>query len=158
MGLVMAVICYSAQALDVIAAPDDPRLGYSNASPEWLQAVGKLAVPGIKFQQGQREQHIENCSATLVAKPDSAMADIIITAWHCLEYYRDLSKPIVFTLLPTSSDPISSEAYMLSDGGHMEADWAILKLYRAVPSDRVASMSINPGRALQNGPIAMAGY
>jgi hypothetical protein len=136
----------------------DSRVVYSTASPDWLRAVGKLRVPGIKTLEGRRRHHLEDCSATLVSRATDTHADIIITAWHCLEFYSDLSQPIIFTLLPSSSEPISTEAYRLVDGGGMEADWAILRLYQPVPDHRVGSLGIHPGRANNGLHIAMAGY
>jgi len=131
---------------------------YSSNSPDWLRAVGKLQVPGDKYHDGRRSHHREDCSATLVARPSSTRADTIITAWHCLEFYHDLSKPITFTLLPGPEGNIASEAYRLADGGGMHADWAILRLYKAVPAQQVAAMSIHPERADPDRPITMAGY
>jgi len=116
------------------APATDPRQIYSSESPDWLRAVGKLQVPS------------------------STRADTIVTAWHCLEFYRDLSKPIVFTLLPGSRDSIASEAYRLADGGGMHADWAILRLYDAVPVSSVNPMTIHPEQADPGRPIIMAGY
>ena len=40
----------------------------------------------------------------LVAANGGGRADTIVTAWHCLELYRDLSRPITFTL------PLTREA------------------------------------------------
>ena len=139
------------------AAPD-ARQVYSSDSPDWLRAVGKLQVPGDKYHNGRRSHHREDCSATLVARPASTRADTIITAWHCLEFYHDLSKPITFTLLSLPGGMIASEAYRLADGGGMHADWAILRLYKAVPVKQVAALRIHPERADPGRPITMAGY
>lgn len=150
--------CGVTWAADGIAPPSDSRKVYTADSPDWLRAVGKLQVPGVKTQAGRRTFHREDCSATLVSGAAHDSADIIVTAWHCLEYYSDLSKPITFTLLPASGKPVSSEAYLLTDGGGMYADWAILRLYRPVPDRLVRSLDINPGAADHRRHIAMAGY
>ena len=136
----------------------DARQVYSTGSPDWLRAVGKLLVPGDRYHDGRRSHHREDCSATLVARGSSTRADTIITAWHCLEFYNDLSKPITFTLLPGPQGNIASEAYRLTDGGGMHADWAILRLYKAVPARQVAALGIHPERADPGRPITMAGY
>lgn len=70
----------------------DPRQMYSPDSPVWLQAVGKLTVPGSHYKNGDRHHHEKHCTATLVTE------DIILSGWLCLEYYTDLSQDIVFTL------------------------------------------------------------
>ncbi|MFT6365079.1 MAG: hypothetical protein ACJAUG_001723 [Halioglobus sp.] len=143
----------STDAIDV-----DPRKVFSQTSPKWLTAVGKLYVPSIKMIEGYRSNHREDCSATLVSRPGKKEADTVITAWHCLEFYTDLSKSIIFTLLPDSSAPISTEVHRLADGGGMHADWAILRLHQPIPSDRVLSLRIHPARASSESTISMAGY
>ena len=148
--------------LALVAEPEltapDTRLVYTDTAPSWLRAVGKLQVPGHKYQDGRRAHHREDCSATLVAQPASTRADTIITAWHCLEFYTDLSKPITFTLLPGSEQHVGSEAYRLADGGGIHADWAILRLTKAIPAHQVTAMGIHPDRANPGLPITMAGY
>ncbi len=98
---------------------------YDENSPVWLTAVGTLSVPGHRFESGERLHHHENCSATLVGPRT------ILTAWHCLEFYRDLSQTIVFTLPYMPQQP-HWRATRLANGGGMSADWALLRLERAV--------------------------
>lgn len=136
---------------------------YHSQSPIWLQAVGKLQVPGIKYSQGYPRNHHENCSATLITRssksmPSSAVADTIVTAWHCLEFYNDLSKTITFTLLYGTERSFSSEAVRVADGGGMQADWAVLRLLQPVPATDVAALTLLPGKANPVEPISMAGY
>ena len=139
-------------------AEDEARLSYSSASPPWLRAVGQLHVPGLKFQDGHARHHVERCSATLVATTAADSADTIVTAWHCLEFYRDLSHRIVFTLLPDTDQPIAIEALLVADGGGMPRDWAVLRLRQAVPASRVRALQLHPDRADPDRPIVMAGY
>lgn len=136
----------------------DSREAYSSASPAWLRAVGKLHVPGSRYRDGRREHLQENCSATLVAKGTQRGADTIITAWHCLADYDDLSKPITFTLLPGLPGATQREAYRLADGGGMHADWAILRLYQPVAAHNVQALDIQPERVNTGRDISMAGY
>ncbi len=136
----------------------DPRQVYSAAAPLWLRAVGKLQVPGSKYNAGTREHLLEDCSATLVARTPGRPADTIITAWHCLAHYDDLSKPIVFTLLPGQPGTLTREAYRLADGGGMYADWALLRLRQSVPTAAVDALAIAPGGADPARPVTMAGY
>ena len=128
---------------------------FSNTSPAWLLAVGKLQVPGIKFEQGIRRNHWENCSATLVTQSVGNRANTIVTAWHCLEFYTDLSKTITFTL---PEHGFSTEAYRLADGGGMDADWAVLRLQHKVPASVASALAIHPKKADVQRPISMAGY
>ena len=128
------------------------------SSYPWLQAVGKLQVPGSRIQQGRRTHHREDCSATLVSRKASTSANTIITAWHCLEFYNDLSRPILFTLHTLSGSTLNREAYRLADGGGMHADWALLRLYKAVSASDITAMPLGKQQADSNRPIVMAGY
>jgi len=143
---------------DPAADSVDSREAYSSASPAWLRAVGKLHVPGSRYRAGKREHLQENCSATLVVSEARLRADTIITAWHCLADYHDLSKPITFTLLPDLPGATERQAYRLADGGGMHADWAILRLYQPIATHRVQALAVHQGRASAGREISMAGY
>jgi hypothetical protein len=143
---------------DPAADAVDSREAYSAASPAWLRAVGKLHVPGSRYRAGRREHLQENCSATLVVSAARRRADTIITAWHCLADYDDLSKPITFTLLPDLPGATEREAYRLADGGGMHADWAILRLYQPIAAHQVQALAVHPGRTGSEHEISMAGY
>ena len=145
------IYCTAAQATDT-------RQVISTSAPPWLRAVGKLQVPGQRFEKGHALHYLEDCSATLVALPDRDRADTIVTAWHCLELYKDLSRPILFTLSPSSGVLLNLEAYRLADGGGMHADWAILRLRQSVPADKVDSLQVHPQQADASRPVTMAGY
>ncbi|MDG1388365.1 MAG: trypsin-like peptidase domain-containing protein [Halioglobus sp.] len=142
----------------VASAQAEQRQAYNSQSPDWLQAVGKLNVPGVQYKNGYGRHQLENCSGTLVAPRNSSHADTVVTAWHCLEYYRDLSKPITFTLTPVAGKTLSREAYRVADGGGMYADWAVLKLYDSVSIRQVAALEIHPQRADMQRPVTMAGF
>jgi len=131
---------------------------FMSTSPLWLLAVGKLEVPGIKFERGYQRNHRENCSATLVTKSAGNRADTIITAWHCLEFYTDLSKTITFTLFNGHKRSFSTEAYRLVDGGGMDADWAVMRLRQSVPASVAPALKLHPEKANAKRPITMAGY
>ena len=120
--------------------------------------MGKLDVPGSRYRNGRRKHYREDCSGTLLAGAAGRRADIVLTAWHCLEYYEDLSRAIIFTLRPGSANPVTREAYRVADGGGMHADWALLKLYRPVEAGDVQGLRPHPQRADAARPITMAGY
>ncbi|PLW83120.1 hypothetical protein CWI75_06790 [Kineobactrum sediminis] len=141
-----------------VQAGNDNRIRYDSSSPHWLQAIGQLRVPGVKYESGHRRHYTERCSATLVATTSTTSANTIITAWHCLEFYRDLTHKIVFTLLPEASQPLRIEAVPVTDGGSMQADWAILRLRQAVPGSRIQPLSLHPRQADPGLPLVMAGY
>ncbi len=139
-------------------AQAEQRQAYDRQSPGWLQAVGKLNVPGVQYKNGYSQHQLENCSGTLVAPRNSHDADTVVTAWHCLEYYRDLSKPITFTLTPENGAVLTREAYRVADGGSMYADWAVLKLSESVSTGEVPALEVHPERADMQRPVTMAGY
>ena len=141
-----------------VQAGTDGRVRFGASSPDWLRAVGQLQVPGIKYESGRRRHYTERCSATLVETTSTVSANTIVTAWHCLEFYRDLTHNIVFTLLPDAEEPIRIEAVPVSDGGSMEADWAILRLRQAVPRNRIQALSLHSQQADPTLPLVMAGY
>jgi V8-like Glu-specific endopeptidase len=133
-----------------IAAAAEPRQVYGQDSPAWLAAVGSLTVPGQRFEQGERLHHQENCTATLIGP------QTILTAWHCLEHYRDLSMEILFSL-PYQPQQPQWRARRLADGAGMQADWALLRLERAVKN--VPSVAVHSRiQALDPNDISMAGY
>lgn len=149
----------------ICSAPAGSQQVYNNTSPPWLQAIGKLHVPGVKYEGGYQLNHREDCSATLIttggsefASPKKPSANTIITAWHCLESYLDVSKTITFTLFYGSNDAISFEAHRLADGGGLAADWAVLRLVNPVDSSLVSGLRVHPGRADKQQPVIMAGY
>ena len=139
------------------ALAEDPRRVWDGGGPAWLVAVGKLTVHGVRIEDGYPRHLIEDCSATLVRAAGDASADLIVTAWHCLAYYRDLSKPILFT--PGGGQAISRQrsARRLADGGGMHADWAILRLDRPLPGELAiviaGATATRPGDSL-----VMAGF
>jgi V8-like Glu-specific endopeptidase len=137
----------------------EARLTYSASSPAWLQMVGRLDVPGFKYEQGRRVHHRENCSATLVSRQGTREAQHIVTAWHCLEYYRDLSMRITFSLPNLNPQPEVREARALVDGGSMNADWAILRLVEPVAFSPSSAVTIGPANnAAASSALVMAGY
>ena len=144
--------------LPAAAQSPDNRQAFTGEVMPWLRAVGQLQVPGQRHRDGGISHYLEDCSATLVALPGRDEADIVLTAWHCLEWYRDLSRPIVYTARTASGARLEREARRLADGGGMHADWAILRLQRPVPARQVAPLHPHPERVDPGRPVTMAGY
>jgi hypothetical protein len=149
--------CHRAHA-ETVRAPADPRLVRSADSPGWLSAVGKLTVSGQRLDNGRRRNHIQDCSATLVSAHPGRDADTIVSAWHCFEDYRDLTRPITFTLHPGPGATLSRQARLLASGGSMHGDWAILRLAAPVRHAEAQALPVHPRRASAGQPIFMAGY
>lgn len=150
--IVLSLVCAWAQA------QADPRRVYNEQSPQWLRAVGKLVVPGVKIRNGYPSNHREDCSATLVAPPGAHQADTLVSAWHCLEHYRDLTKIITFTLLSRSGTTLSAQAVRVADGGGMHADWAVLQLRQPLSLAEATALPLSRQPLADLAPLVMAGY
>jgi hypothetical protein len=156
--MLIAILAFVLVADATTAQGQEKRLQRDAQAPRWLDAVGKLQVPTIKFQGGRRKHHREDCSATLIAHRAGQHSDSIVTAWHCLESYSDLSKSITFTLEPWGSAPLIMTARRLADGGHMDADWAILRLDRQIPASKAQGLVLSRAPAASHTLLQMAGY
>lgn len=153
--VLLSLICV---LLAPTALATDDRAQFNADSPPWLSAVGRLHVPGQRREDGHLRHHIETCSATLVSGSNAQHAQLILTAWHCLEFYRDLSRPIRFSL-PEAIPDWSTRASLLEQGGDIQGDWALLRLAEPVPPSRAAGLSVDT--ELDPGPglgVIMAGY
>jgi hypothetical protein len=134
----------------------DSRQAYSADSPAWMAAIGKLDVPGQKWENADRHHLNEHCTATLVGNGGPQPGRYILTAWHCVEYYRDLSQAIIFTL-PAAG--IEREARLVASGGGMHADWALLRLLLPVAAESVLPfMALTAATENAQSGLTMAGY
>ncbi len=132
-------------------------------SPSWLAAVGRLAVPGQQWEDGDWTQQLEHCSATLLTPSNDSRVSYLISAWHCVEYYRDLSYDISF-ILPGAKQ--ISKARLVASGGGMDADWALLKLIEPMLSTQIQGPVVAISASTNNGQVnrsdgalvTMAGY
>jgi len=121
-----------------------------------MAAIGKLDIPGQKYENADMHHVNEHCSATLVGSGSSRDSRYILSAWHCLEYYRDLSQPIMFSL-PLAG--ITREAYVVASGGSMSADWALLRLRSPVSQQQVVPLQAYGASAGgAKASLTMAGY
>jgi len=153
-----AVALCLAQATIAGTGPADPRQRLGGASPAWLQAVGRLTVPSVRYQDGETRHYREDCSASLIAADPQRRADTVVTAWHCLENYRIVSRTIEFRLLRQGAVVFTSGAQRLADGGHIGRDWALLRLYKPVPTALARPLTLHTGPAVAGRPVTMAGF
>jgi len=116
-----------------------------------LRSVGRLLVPAIRFRNGYAQHFDEQCSGTLVQpSAGAALSDLVLSAWHCLEHYRDTSRPLLFV----SAAGQQRHARMLTSGGSMFSDWVLLRLESALPHP--VAISLDGNTAQQR--LVMAGY
>lgn len=110
-----------------------------------LASVGQLLVPTQRFQKGYARHYDEHCSATLVAEaldtpdPTPTSSRLIVSAWHCIEHYRDLSRPLIFE----TQTGLRRSAVVLGSGGGMHSDWALLRLNQPLPNPALLSLRTN---------------
>ncbi|EED32694.1 Trypsin domain protein [gamma proteobacterium NOR5-3] len=114
-------------------------------------SVGKLHVPGQRYENGYARHYDESCSATLISdEPGAQLSALIISAWHCMEFYRDTSKPLTFE---TPSGEIRN-ANLITSGGSMYSDWALLRLDAPLPAPAI----LPPEQSEITEALLMAGY
>lgn len=99
-----------------------------------LFSVGKLLVPGQRYENGYTRHYDESCSATLITKdPHALSSNLVVSAWHCLEFYHDTSKAVSFE----ASGGETRGATLVASGGGMHSDWALLRLSAPLPSPAI---------------------
>ena len=114
------------------------------------RSIGQLFVPAIRYEQGYARHYDEHCSATLVAHGHRPASRLVLSAWHCLEDHRDLSRPVLFQ----TADGQRIAAQLMASGGAMHADWALLRLSRALP----APLPVQAAGVTASDPLRMAGF
>jgi len=136
----------------------DRRLPVADDAPTWLLAVGRLAIPTSRVENGRRRHYDERCSGTLLAPPDGGDAQFVLSAWHCLEYYTDLSRTIRFELAGLAGEVLERRARAVASGGGMAADWALLQLDPPIPAGRGATAELDGREVAAGSRLAMAGF
>ena len=59
-----------------------------------MKFVAAINVPTLKHEAGRTRHYREQCSATLINHDNARQDQWLITAWHCIEHYKDLSQTI----------------------------------------------------------------
>ncbi|NND69103.1 MAG: trypsin-like peptidase domain-containing protein [Halioglobus sp.] len=153
LALILALL-----ATGTASADTDTRKVRAPDGPAWLYAIAKLEIPGSRYADGRRQHHLETCSATLLADSTGGGRPLLLTAWHCLEFYNDLSRPLRVSIATSRGEALQREAYRLADGGGMHADWALLTLQGGLPDLPLARLALAPNPADLKIPVTMAGY
>ncbi len=131
---------------------DDRRI-ISTDSPQALLAIGKLSIPSTRYENGEKQHYIEDCSATVIEDRYNQRR-WLLSAWHCIEHYNDLGKRIVFRVPDTHGQWHERDANIITHGGSMAEDWALLITETSLPIDIVA-IATAPYNA---GAVIVAGF
>lgn len=133
--------------------------------PAPIPGLGRLLVPAVRYENGYPVHYDERCSATVVAPAGHTASTLIISAWHCLEDYRDLSRALLFE----SHREGVARAFPVLSGGSMHSDWALLRVDRplreflplpespAAGLHRAALQPVDPSAA-ERPALLMAGF
>ena len=114
----LSITLFCANHID--AQTTDPRTPLPTHTRPWHEAIGHLQVPITRFEGGRRRHFTEHCSATSVTPGPHP---IFVTAWHCLDGYDALLRPMLMTIGQREPVPMR----VLASGGSMSADWALLR-------------------------------
>ncbi|WP_405269999.1 trypsin-like serine peptidase [Congregibacter sp.] len=110
-------------------------------------------MPGQRYENGYAKHYDESCSATLITDDSrSEFSQLIVSAWHCIEFYHDTSRSLTFE----TARGETRNANLIASGGSMYSDWALLRLDAPLdsPSVLLRPDSIDAGA----GDLLMAGY
>jgi hypothetical protein len=125
----------------------------SSAAPDSdavATAVGRLRIPAIRYENGYARHYDEQCSATVVAIEAGMRSPYLLSAWHCLEDYRDLSRPLIFT----DAHGAQYTVQVLTSGGGMHSDWALLRTANSLPG----ALPLGADTGSDTSPVHLAGH
>lgn len=161
-GLLFASMSTAADTPPLAVQQPDTRLQRQHDSPPWLFSIGQLHIPTKKWIDNDFQHGRETCSASLTGPDNAEQSDRILTAWHCLEYYNDLSRPIKFVLQDRHGQSIMRLARMVASGGGMHSDWAVLTLQDPIDisSELLPQMTEEGGKLIlsPDSEITLAGF
>lgn len=137
----------------------EPRAAFTAAAPAALASVGRLLVPGRRLEDGYPRHYRESCSATLLRPARGGPAQLILTAWHCLEFHTDLTDEITFVIGSQRGGTLTRTATPLLSGGGMHADWALMRLQTPLAATEASAVSLRPESPPAAGTaLIMAGF
>ncbi len=151
-NLSAALLAFFSLLLAGLSCADNRRVLHAD-SPPALLAIGKLAIPSTRFADGEKHHYIEHCSASIL-EDRYKQRRWLLSAWHCLEHYSDLGKRIVFRVADKHGQWHQRDAYIITHGGSMASDWALLTTETSLP-EHVTTLDTAPYRA---GAVMVAGF
>ena len=120
----------------VDAQTTDPRTPLPAHTRPWHEAIGHLQVPITRF-----EAAVDATSPNTARPPAFTRTHpIFVTAWHCLDGYDALLRPMLLTIGQREPVPMR----VLASGGSMSADWALLRTNEPVEDLHWIPLSADP--------------
>jgi secreted trypsin-like serine protease len=111
-------------------------------APVWMKNVANIEVPAIKFEHGRARHYTEYCSGTLLQNPKTLKPRFVISAWHCVEHYQDLSRDIIVGFPHFQSNHADYTARLIDSGGGISNDWAVLELSNGPSAEELEGLSL----------------
>lgn len=133
-----------------------PRQRFDAQAPQWMENVANIEVPAIKHEQGRARHYTEYCSGTLLKNAKASEPRFVISAWHCVEHYQDLSRDLTVYFPHAQSHHKVYTARLVDSGGSISSDWALLKLSEAPSSEQLAGLALMTTD--KNQPATAAGF
>ena len=113
-------------------------------APDWMKNVANIEVPAIKIEQGRARHYKEYCSGTLLTSSNTLPTRFVISAWHCVEHYQDLSRDLEvhFPHSPSTQQSVYT-ARLIDSGGSIYHDWALLELKQGPSTVQLKGLSLS---------------
>jgi hypothetical protein len=130
----------------------DDRLRAVDHPAPWQDALVKLTIPVKRWHAGEQRHFIEDCTGTQIA---GRRGTVILTAWHCVDGFTDLTKVIT----ATTRQGRVLEARVFASGASMASDWEILQIIDDDrPSAQKIQLKLAKTSSIMGANILMAGY
>lgn len=153
-GLFCALLLADLSAADEV---ESSRHRFDAKAPDWMENVVNIEVPAIKFEHGRARHYTEYCSGTLLKSSATLPTRFVVSAWHCVEYYQDLSRDLKVQFPHSRSTHRSAyTARVIDSGGSISRDWALLELSNGPSTAQLEGLSL---LAIDtNKPATAAGF
>ena len=107
-----------------------------------MRNIAVIDVPSEKRESGQNRHYTERCSGTLLQSVEPKGPKLLMTAWHCIEHYADLSKTIGVRFPHAADKARSYSARVYRSGTSISSDWALLKLTAPVGDPKLTGLPL----------------
>lgn len=120
----------------------EQRKRFDVKTPLWMQNIAALEVPSLRFEDGRARHYIEYCSGTLLHDVETSQPRYILSAWHCVEHYHDLSQALRVRFPHLGDGNAVYKARLMDSGGRIDRDWALLELSASIPEQQLSGLPL----------------